>query len=451
MKKIATAFGLYALSTLICPSASFAQQQKPSSEYSAVWDATAGRWKDTVKTFTMAYTPEYTLTSRSAKYQTTYSGFTPVTNEVYQSRFFWEPRMTYAQVRIDSIKADGSLTPVRLDLYDRSIPRRTTYTRSIWDGTQWNEIIKSVSMTDTLGLLRSSVNQAMIAGAMTTTDSTHVEVVQDLKGNVLNVKILQWTMQDPTLRVVAEQRYTLAGDGSIAVAEIWDTDNGDLAPALRVHSFDWAVRNKSFPYVQREPGSALFYGGDGFRSATYDLPTGTDWSEFYQVQQTFDEDNRLTSYIFSGMIRDTFTFDDDLLALNQHDEMTGGQWRTGSGGRTIYDRDANGTLRSVITQKFDASSASYVNDRLYFYTYGAASVDRVTKSQISIYPNPAGQSITITSQAPVRSVSVVSLTGAELAHSATERVDVSSLPPGSYGLKVYTAQGEETLKFIKVH
>jgi hypothetical protein len=452
MKKIATAFALsiFALTLQVSPIS--AQKQKPSAEYAAIWDATLNRWRDTVQTFWMSYTPDYTLTSKSGKYQTTYSGFVPVTSDVYQSRFYWEPYMTYSQVQIDSVHENGTLSPIRIDQYDRSIPRRTTYTRSMWDGSAWKPANRTISMMDTLGITRSVVNYGSMNGELFIGDSTHVDVKQDIKGNVTNVKVWKWTMADPTLKVTSEQRYTLNGDGTIAVAEIWNTSSGELAPALRLHSFDWAVRDKSFSYVQREAGSQLYFGGDGYRSAVMDLASGSDWIEYYPIQQSFDDQNRIISYSSGGMARDTFSFDNGLLTLNQHDEYFSSQWNTFQGAKTIYDRDANGTLRSVTLQKYDAQKAAYVNDRMYFYTFGAADVKEIaTRSNISVYPNPSTDLISIESADPVRNVSVISATGAVAIESTVSQIDVSKLAPGMYSVRVQTSGGEETLKFVKLN
>jgi hypothetical protein len=305
-------------------------------------------------------------------------------------------------------------------------------------------------MTDTLGILRSSVNHALINGTLTLTDSTHVDVTQDIKGNVTKVRVARWTMADPVLQTIAEQRNTLAGDGSIASAELWNTDNGDLAPALRLHGFDWVVRNKTYPYVQRELGAQLLYGGDGYRSMIIDVPSGGDWVELYNVQQNFDAQNRLTSYIFDGMTRDTFAFDAGLLTLSQHDEFNGGEWSTGLGTRSIYDRDANGTLRSVTTQRFNPNTSKYVNERIYFYAFGTADVKtNKSNSTIAIYPNPVADQLTITSMEPVLNISVISMTGAVVIESQDTKIDVSALSPGAYGIRIRTSEGEETLRFVK--
>jgi hypothetical protein len=447
MKKTATVLTLFALPFLSSDIAN-AQALKPSVEYSATWDVGLNRWRDTVRTFEMSYTPEYTLISRSPKYQTTYSGFAPVIGDVYQSRFFWDPKRTYSRVQIDSIHENGSLTPIRLDLYDRT-PTSTTFTRSTWNGSQWTPIQSSVSTTDEMGIVRSSVNHNMVAGVLTLTDSTHVDVTQDFKGNVTNIKMWKWMIPDPALLPVVEQKYTLNGDGSIAAAEVWNNSSGEFAKAFRMQGFDWVVRDKSFPYVIREQGVDLMYGGDGFKSMTVDLPFGDEWNEFYQVTQTFDDQNRVTSYGFSGMTRDTFAFDGGLISLNQHDDYISNQWMTSNGTRMLFDRDANGTLRSVISQRYNASTSQYVNEKLYFYAFGTSSVKADEEIAISVYPNPVVREIHVRSSEPIEAVSIYDVTGNTLLRSVDKSIDVSTLTPGTYAVRIRTQSGERTLKFVK--
>lgn len=448
MKKTATILALLALASSTSPFSVKAQALRPSTESMATWDIAQGRWKDTVRTFEMSYTPEYTLVSRSPKYQTTYSGFAPVAGDVYQSRFFWDPQSTYSKVQIDSVHEDGTLTPVRLDQYDRT-PGRTAYARSAWNAGNWTTIQTNVTMTDEMGIMRSSVNQAVVGGVFMVTDSLHVAVSQDLKGNVTNVKVWQWMIPGPELEPIVEQKYTLNGDGSIAIAEVWNNNSGEFAKAFRMHSFDWAVRNKSFPYISREPGVDLFYGGDGFRSMTVDLPYEDEWNEYYQVTQGFDEQGRATSYTFSAMARDTFEFSDGLISLAQHDDLVVDQWMTSQGTRTLYDRDANGTLRSVTSQRYDPALSQYVNDRLYYYTYGTADVTADNVPSITIYPNPVASELRIQSSQPVLGVAIVNVTGATVLRSANASVDVSSLVPGIYLATIRTQGATKVLRFIK--
>ncbi|HET6510581.1 MAG TPA: T9SS type A sorting domain-containing protein [Candidatus Kapabacteria bacterium] len=453
MKKIATTCVVLGFSLLLGTSPAQAQVQKPAAEFSAVWDTQLNRWKDTAQTFQMSYAPSYSLVQRTGKFRTTYSGFVPTPTTVYQSRFFWEPGMTYSSALIDSVHDDGvTVTPIRLDSYDRKAGR-TTFTRSTWNGTSWVPMLTSVSMTDELGIQYSFVNHAMLAGTLTLTDSTHVTVTKDFKGNVTAMKVSRWTLEEPTLKTLSEQRYTLNGDGSIASAEVWTSPNGsELTRSMRLHSFDWAIRDKSFPYVTRDEGMDLFYGGDGWRSAKVDIWNGTDWSEMYSLEQTFDDENRLTSYTFNGMTRDTFVFDQGLLTLAQSDIFMSNTWVTNRGNRTAYDRDANGTLRSVMTQRFDAGSSQYVNERLYFYQSGTASVAAGSESiSIALYPNPVVGELKIRTGTALISAEVLGLTGETLISSRDESIDVSSLSPGAYGIRVKTDGGEKTLKFIKVH
>lgn len=454
MKKIATACALLALSISFEADTTHAQVQKPSVEYAAIWDAQMSRWKDTAQTFQMSYSPEYSVVQRSGQYRTTYSGFTPVTGEVYQTRFYWEPGMAYSSAQVDSVHDDGiAVTPIRLDQYDRTSASKTTFTRSFWNGSAWIPTQTSVSLSDDQGIPYSQVNHVLIAGTLTLADSTHLNISRDFKGNVTGIKVYHWSSQEPTLQPVSEQRYTLNGDGSIASAEVWVSMGGpELTRSMRLHAFDWAIRDKSFPYVSRDEGMDLYYGGDGWRSAKVDIWNGADWSEMYLLEQTFDEEDRLRSYTFNGMTRDTFAFDQGLLSLSQSDALMSNVWTTNRGNKTVYDRDANGTLRSVTTQRFDAGSSLYVNERLYMYQAGAASVgDPADKIQLAVYPNPASNELTIQSNEVIQSVEILSITGQTLLSSETANLDVSMLIPGAYGVRVSTPKGKKTLKFVKSH
>lgn len=73
------------------------------------------------------------------------------------------------------------------------------------------------------------------------------------------------------------------------------------------------------------------------------------------------------------------------------------------------------------------------------------------KSGIRVYPNPVSQSLSFESPSELKSVEIYNLQGQLLATHIghPESVDVSSLATGTYLLKVTTARGSETLKFVK--
>lgn len=447
-----TALAVAALMTITNVHAQQKGPFTPSTEFTAVWDPINNTWKDTTQTFRFEWGANLSLISENALFRTTYTGFVPLESKSYGSRFYWDPQKTYSRVQIDTLLEGGGTRPVRLDSYDQSIPRRTEYTRSSWNGTEWIMVQRSVTMTDTLGVISSQVNHVFTGTSLTLYDSTHVMVRQDMKGYVTGVKVQYWSATDPTLKTIAEQNYTLGGDGSIASAEIWNTQTGELARAYRLRDIDWVDFNTTFNYVPTDQGVDLFYGGNSYRSAIIDLYTGTDWSEFANLTQNFDTERRVISYIYNGMTRDTFSFNPDgTILLNQYDDGFSTNWITARGTRTVQEYDANDRLRSVIFQRYNLNTSSYVNERLYYYQYGAASVGREgsNKDVVSVYPNPAANEIRIESTSDVISVTVRDMTGRIVLSGTTRSHDITMLPAGAYSVSIATREGVSIHKIIK--
>jgi hypothetical protein len=83
--------------------------------------------------------------------------------------------------------------------------------------------------------------------------------------------------------------------------------------------------------------------------------------------------------------------------------------------------------------------------------YFAESVPIIPNNQrLTIYPNPATTSLTITSQSPINQITITNLLGQTIYsnnyNSEQVQVDVSDLPTGLYFVKV---NGSEMRKFMK--
>ncbi len=71
-------------------------------------------------------------------------------------------------------------------------------------------------------------------------------------------------------------------------------------------------------------------------------------------------------------------------------------------------------------------------------------------SGINIYPNPAGNQLTIQTDKEIEEATILTLSGQEiLTHRNSTLLDVSQLNPGMYLLKVITSEGATFTKFIK--
>jgi hypothetical protein len=440
--------------SLALPSVTSAQTKAPSqpiSETTKIWDPATENWGAPISSFTMTWGTDPSVSSNNGKFKTTYSGFVPVATQSYSSRFYWNPQQTYSRVQIDTIMEGGVLRPVRLDVYDRSTPRKTVFTRSSWTGTEWRVVQRSTSMTDTLGILVSQATELDQGAGLIYVDSTHVTVRQDLKGNVLGVKIDTWTLQSQKLTTMAEQKYTLAGDGSIQMAEIHRMQAGQLTPMYRLRDIEWVDFGKNFTYVPIQQDLQLLYGGNSYRTAIIDMPNGTEWSEFGTIQNNFDEQNRIIAYNFNGSSRDSFAFNPDgTIGLNQYDEVFGNQWMASKGTRTVQTYDDKDRLISVLIQKYDAGKMQYVNDRVYTYAYGTSSVKPANSgSDMMLVPNPAQALVRVLTESEVSHTVIYDATGRVVLTSQGEQFDVSSLPAGAYTVIVQGPNGSVTQKLIK--
>ena len=86
----------------------------------------------------------------------------------------------------------------------------------------------------------------------------------------------------------------------------------------------------------------------------------------------------------------------------------------------------------------------------------ATGINLNLKNEISIYPNPAKQSIVISSQSLVNTVEVVDLLGRGCSIPPFQRgqggleLNLSTLPSGIYFLKIIDAKGfQQVVKFVK--
>ena len=70
---------------------------------------------------------------------------------------------------------------------------------------------------------------------------------------------------------------------------------------------------------------------------------------------------------------------------------------------------------------------------------------------VAIYPNPVSDRVFIKSKTPVKSVRVYSILGKEMSSTflSGDTIDMSSLSPGLYILKLYSETSEQTFKILK--
>lgn len=76
-------------------------------------------------------------------------------------------------------------------------------------------------------------------------------------------------------------------------------------------------------------------------------------------------------------------------------------------------------------------------------------VNDITRMSIKIYPNPAKDFITITSEKALKSIEIYDALGRLIKTNSSNKINVSQLSKGNYLLKIKTDSGEVIEKFIK--
>ncbi len=126
--------------------------------------------------------------------------------------------------------------------------------------------------------------------------------------------------------------------------------------------------------------------------------------------------------------------------------------QTGSGSIIIYSYPANGTFTArLIVSNACGADTSYKTIITGNGHNTAGIGNAVNRDEVSIYPNPASQSITIKmEQGSIKSYRIIAANGAVVKESKLSsnvkevEVDISRLPPGIYTLQLQTGNGAVT-------
>jgi hypothetical protein len=95
---------------------------------------------------------------------------------------------------------------------------------------------------------------------------------------------------------------------------------------------------------------------------------------------------------------------------------------------------------------FQVSSQGFI---LWISTTPTGLKETASKTDLSVYPNPAKAELKIISKGSINKVEVINEAGQVQFTSKETTLDVSLLNPGTYFIKAYTADGVVSQKFIK--
>lgn len=108
----------------------------------------------------------------------------------------------------------------------------------------------------------------------------------------------------------------------------------------------------------------------------------------------------------------------------------------------VFTPSSNGSYACVM----DDGSCSDTSECITLTTIG---ISELEASQVSIFPNPTSNSLTISAQEAIESVLIYDLTGALVQTETSGNINVATLTNGMYIVNVLTENGIQTARFTK--
>ncbi|RZJ37442.1 MAG: T9SS type A sorting domain-containing protein [Chryseobacterium sp.] len=99
--------------------------------------------------------------------------------------------------------------------------------------------------------------------------------------------------------------------------------------------------------------------------------------------------------------------------------------------------------------EFDNYNSGYIVDNIIIKDMDYLAVNDISKSEISIFPNPGSDFINIKSEEQIKSIKIYDIKGSLIKSDNASKIDISALPKGNYIISIETKSGVETKKFIK--
>ena len=101
--------------------------------------------------------------------------------------------------------------------------------------------------------------------------------------------------------------------------------------------------------------------------------------------------------------------------------------------------------------EFDNDGSGFIVDNIIIRDMDQMAVSDVSRSKISIYPNPAAEFLNIRTDDKIKSVRIYSATGnlVKTENDQLSILNIASLPKGNYMVTIETDKGNETKKIIK--
>jgi len=173
-----------------------------------------------------------------------------------------------------------------------------------------------------------------------------------------------------------------------------------------------------------------------------EFETGTGWAPSNRESRTFDAQGNLTE--------------------EKYEFYFNGSWMTTSAYRNTFNYTADNKVFRWVSESWDQGVNAYVNEtkRDYFFGTFSQSVATNKLAQLQVYPNPVQNRMNISLESAVDgklSAQIFNLQGQLVVNTTFElttgknqlQLEVQDLAKGLYQLRLQTANGLETVRFVK--
>ncbi len=225
----------------------------------------------------------------------------------------------------------------------------------------------------------------------------------------------QWVNQR-----LGQYSYNDAGDMDSVLMQSWDSE-----------SESWESSEK-YSYYYNEWGSI-----DSIVTVEWNNEQVL-WENYSRIIISYDDNGRAT------------------LQVNQFWDDDTQQWINWS--RSIKDYNEQGIMTTFTYQNWNSDTENWKNNSKYVLFWSEIEVhgiDEETAGNITIYPNPASETITILAPASLtnKNIKIFSITGQMvetiLINGSTNTINVNGIPSGLYFIKFITNHGMITKQFVK--
>ncbi len=330
-----------------------------------------------------------------------------------------------------------------------------------WQANAWVNSERGTFFYDTNGNMLTGLYEEWQTNSWV--NSWKYTYTYDANGNMLNYLFALW--QNNAWVNSSKYTYTYNANGNIltSLSEMWQA-NAWVNYSRNTYSYDANWNTLNFLVEKWQNNAWVNYFKYNYTyDANWNVLTllteewqNNAWVNWARYTYTYDLTGNMLTSLFQlwqsnswvNGIRETYTYDANGNSVTgKNEDWQSGNWNPGMGTLQLYSQKHSIFYFSLI-YRYEASYSSFIT--------GIANIGP-NKSCLSVFPNPATEKITIERSEPITnmisSIIIYGMDGREMirqqGQGSRSEINVSSLPNGSYFIRLISKERIEFGKFVK--